>query len=133
MGDGLVLEQGTHSDLIAAGGAYARLVQAQKLRENRENRGDSDNSSTDVEETNDIEKEAREEVPLGRKNTGHSLASEIIEQKKAAASTGESKEHDMGLFTLLHRMGGLVRDQRKKYLIGAVFACSKWRIWPATS
>ena len=32
MGDGRVLEQGTHWELIAKEGHYARLVQAQKLR-----------------------------------------------------------------------------------------------------
>ena len=47
MGDGLVLESGTHNDLIQGGGAYARLVQAQKLHGGRENtaRVDSDDVS----------------------------------------------------------------------------------------
>ena len=36
MGDGLVLEQGTHDELIRADGAYAKLVQAQKLRDHAE-------------------------------------------------------------------------------------------------
>ena len=82
MGDGLVLESGTHNDLIQGGGAYARLVQAQKLHGGRENtaRVDSDDVSEDSGHT--VKKEAPEEIPLGRKNTGHSLTSENLEQKR---------------------------------------------------
>ena len=36
MGDGRVLEQGTHWELIAKEGHYARLVQAQKIHESEE-------------------------------------------------------------------------------------------------
>lgn len=123
MGEGLVLESGTHSDLIEADGAYARLVQAQKLREGRETGGvDSDGVS---EDKHDIEKEAREEIPLGRKNTGHSLASEILEQKRKAmeASGQNGEEEALGIFYLFRRMAPLVRDQWKNYLLGAMFAC----------
>jgi len=121
MGDGLVLESGTHNDLIQAGGAYARLVQAQKLREGHENSAlvESDNVSE-----HDMEKAAREEIPLGRKNTGHSLASEILEQKrKAMEASGQDKEEDLGLFYLFKRMAPLIRDQWKNYFLGAIFAC----------
>jgi len=122
MGDGLVLESGTHNDLIQAGGAYARLVQAQKLREGHENStpAESDNVSE-----HDMDKEAREEIPLGRKNTGHSLASEILEQKrKAMEASGQDKDgEDLGLFYLFKRMAPLIRDQWKNYFLGAIFAC----------
>jgi ATP-binding cassette subfamily B (MDR/TAP) protein 1 len=59
MGDGLVLESGTHDDLLQVDGAYARLVQAQKLREVAEGSDDavSDDSSDDAE----MEKVTRED------------------------------------------------------------------------
>lgn len=122
MGDGLVVEQGTHNELLQADGAYARLVQAQKLREQRPVLPDDD-SAASVDEHEDMEKLAREEVPLGRKNTGRSLASDILEQKRQAAAA-EKEKGDLSLFTLFIRMGKLIREQWKNYFFGAVFASS---------
>lgn len=124
MGDGLVLESGSHNDLLQAEGAYARLVQAQKLREGNEQsalQGDSDSVS---EEGNvDMEKAAREEIPLGRKNTQQSLASEILEQRRKD-NAGRKEDDDYSLFYLFKRMAPLVRDQWRNYLFGSIFACS---------
>ena len=125
MGEGLVLESGTHNELIQAGGAYARLVQSQKLREGREGREssgvlDADNDSE--ESSHSIEKEIREEIPLGRKNTGHSLASEVLEQKQEAMGENEN-EKDYDLPYLFKRMFLIIRDRWKNYFFGAVFAC----------
>ncbi|TFK40835.1 P-loop containing nucleoside triphosphate hydrolase protein [Crucibulum laeve] len=132
MGDGLVLEHGSHNELLQADGAYARLVQAQRLRETRDQAavagGDSD-STAGSSEQEDMEKAAREEIPLGRKNTGHSLASEILEQKRQVQ--GEKKEEDLGLITLFSRMGLLIRDQWKNYIIGSIFACMTGMVYPA--
>ena len=125
MGDGLVLESGTHNDLIQGDGAYARLVRAQKLREGRENtaRVDSDDVSEDSGHT--VKNDAPEEIPLGRKNTGRSLASEILEQKRQQMKASDQNEEGeaYSLFYLFRRMSTLVRDQWRNYLIGAVFAC----------
>ena len=125
MGEGLVLESGTHSDLIQAEGAYARLVQAQKLREGERGGTNSKADTDDVSEESEdhMGKELYEEIPLGRKNTGHSLASEILEQKRQAMQGHKEKEEAYGLFYLFRRMSVLVRDQWKFYFIGSVFAC----------
>jgi ATP-binding cassette subfamily B (MDR/TAP) protein 1 len=125
MGEGLVLESGTHNDLIQAGGAYARLVQSQKLREGRDGREssgllDTDNASDDSGHS--IEKEFCEEVPLDRKNTGHSLASDVLKQKQQAMGENE-KEKDHELPYLFRRMLLIVRDQWRNYSFGVVFAC----------
>ena len=125
MGEGLVLESGTHHDLIQAGGAYARLVQSQKLREGREGRERSDVLDADdasEESGHSIEKEIREEIPLGRKNTEHSLASEVLEQKQEAMGKN-GKEKDYDLPYLFKRMFLIIRDRWKNYFFGAVFAC----------
>jgi ATP-binding cassette subfamily B (MDR/TAP) protein 1 len=120
MGDGLVLEKGTHEELFSSGGAYAALVQAQKLREASETTQVEDDASTS--EPEDMEKLAREEVPLGRKNTGQSLASEILEQR--GRTQQEKKEGDHSLPYLFMRMGEINRDGWQRYLIGGVAACS---------
>lgn len=130
MGDGLVLESGTHDELLSTEGAYARLVQAQRLRESKDS-GDGDESNDD--EPEDMEKVAREEIPLGRKNTSHSLASEILEQKRQAREQSgvKDKEDDYSMFTLFSRMAPLIRDQWRNYLLGAVFASATGMVYPA--
>jgi ATP-binding cassette subfamily B (MDR/TAP) protein 1 len=134
MGNGVVLEQGTHSELLRDGnGPYSRLVTAQKLRDKRDVDGkDSDsidNAASD--EAEDMEKKAREEIPLGRKNTGPSLASDIIEQQKQDARGGEDDHDDHGLFYLFMRMGKLNRDGWSSYAFGAVAAIMTGLVYPA--
>ena len=126
MGEGRVLESGTHNDLIQAGGVYARLVQSQKLREGRERRSqllDADNASEDFRHS--MEKEVQEKIPLGRKNTEHSLASDILEQKRQAmgASGKNENEKDYDLPYLFRRMFLIIRDRWQNYFFGFVFAC----------
>ncbi|KAG6837188.1 hypothetical protein H0H93_013415 [Arthromyces matolae] len=130
MGDGLVLESGNHEELIAKEGAYARLVQAQRLREAKESSAVAGADSSDTEEREDMEKLAREEVPLGRKNTGRSLASEIIEQRQKARE-GAKEEGDHNLLYLFKRMGALNRAQWKSYLFGAACATVTGMVYPA--
>ena len=125
MGEGLVLESGTHHDLIQAGGAYARLVQSQKLREGGEGHESSDVLDADNASEgsgHSIEKEIREEIPLGRKSTEHSLTNEGLEQKQKAMGENE-KEKDHDLPYLFKRMYFIMRDLWKTYFFGAVFAC----------
>ena len=127
MDDGIVIESGTHDDLLQANGAYARLVQTQRLREGRERSGkDSDNDSEDSGP--DTEEDAAEEILLVRKNTGRSLASEILEQRRQATED-QSKRGDYGLFYLAKRMSVFFRDQWRNYFFGAVFACRKYMIF----
>jgi len=115
-----VLESGTHEDLLAMNGAYTRLVQAQKLRE-----GNGEQYSTEGSELGetpvDMEKAAREEIPLGRRSTRQSLASEILEQRRNADGAGK-KEEEFGFTYIFMRMAGLIRDQWKNYILGSLFA-----------
>lgn len=120
MDDGIVLESGTHTQLLAADGPYARLVHSQKLRE--ESDGADDNDSEGPQK--DMEKIARDEIPLGRRNSGHSVASEVLE-KKRLESEANKKDDDYSLFYLFKRMGAILRDHWKFYIIGALFACSE--------
>jgi len=119
MGEGLVLESGSHHELLSANGAYAAFVQAQELREAKETARDQGGNSKSAE---DLEKVIHEDVPLGRKNTGKSLASELIEQKRIIAEASEVKVN-YSLFYLCKRMGMIMKDHWSKYLVGSIAAC----------
>ncbi|KAI0032067.1 P-loop containing nucleoside triphosphate hydrolase protein [Vararia minispora EC-137] len=143
MGNGVVLEKGRHEELLQnEDGPYAKLVQAQKLREAvgpdvaasdgiDEDDDESTNASGagDIEKDKDYEKEAAEEVPLGRSNTRQSLASQILEQRRKERE-GE-KEKNFSLYYLFKRMGYINRAQWKQYLAGALFAILTGAVYPS--
>ncbi|KAI0305296.1 multidrug resistance protein 1 [Multifurca ochricompacta] len=133
MGDGIILERGRHNELLRnEDGPYARLVAAQKLRETREV-VDTDVTEQAFDETTetpaDIEKEILEEVPLGRSNTHRSLASEILEQRRAGNPLQREKEY--GMFYLFKRMGVINKGEWRKYLFGTLFAIATGCVFPA--
>ncbi|KAI0284634.1 P-loop containing nucleoside triphosphate hydrolase protein [Russula aff. rugulosa BPL654] len=137
MGGGVVLERGKHDELLSnEDGAYSRLVAAQRLREARDeiHVGDEvtigqESCEKAVESSADIEKAAMEEVPLGRRNTSRSLASEIIEKREAQGSSKQEKEHSM--LYLFKRMGRINRGEWKQYLLGTIFAIATGAVFPA--
>ncbi|KAG1885118.1 P-loop containing nucleoside triphosphate hydrolase protein [Suillus subluteus] len=130
MGDGLVLEQGTHDELLAdENGAYARLVQAQKLRESREGQNDESTKIAGSEE--DMEKAVEEEIPLDRKHTNHSVTSDIVNKRSEEKAKTEINEDEYSLFYLFKRMGGLNREGLYRYVIGTFFAMCTGAVYPA--
>ncbi|KAF8506439.1 P-loop containing nucleoside triphosphate hydrolase protein [Gautieria morchelliformis] len=133
MGEGVVVERGTHSQLLQSDGAYARLVQAQKLREGNEREAGRDDDTLEGSDANEeqdaIEKEAQEEVPLGRRETGsRSLASEILEKRKVEE---RHKEKIYSLPYLFMRMGRINRETWNWYSIGTCFAIMTGMVYPA--
>jgi ATP-binding cassette subfamily B (MDR/TAP) protein 1 len=128
MGEGLVLEQGTHNELLNdENSAYARLVAAQKLRESQQRtEGDSEDVAKEAEE---MEKAVREEIPLGRKNTGqHSLASELIDKR---LEHKKEQESEYSLIYLFKRIGLLHRVSWKNYFLGSICAIGTGCVYPS--
>jgi ATP-binding cassette subfamily B (MDR/TAP) protein 1 len=128
MGEGVVLEQGTHNELLAnENGAYARLVQSQKLREAAEITEAAETGEPLEQTPEDFEKAALEEIPLGGKNTGRSLASEIIEQKQ---QEGLVEQKAYGIIYLFRRMGRINKGNWKNYVVGGIGAVVTGLVFP---
>ncbi|KAL1744419.1 ste6-like protein [Schizophyllum fasciatum] len=132
MGDGLVLEQGTHNELLEREGAYARLVQAQKIREAAEPTRDETDGEVSVEENApaDMEKAAAEEIPLGRQQSnvsGRSLASEMLEKRAAEKAGKKQKYTTMQLF---RRMAAINSDSYDLYVVGIIAAIATGAVYP---
>ena len=135
MGGGAVLERGKHDELLSnEDGPYARLVAAQRLREARDEIDISGVIPVEQESCEkagsiaDIEKAAMEEIPLGRRNTSRSLASEIIEQRKEQGSSNREKSYSM--YYLFKRMGRINKGEWKHYLFGTIFAIGNYFHFP---
>ncbi|KAJ2926584.1 hypothetical protein H1R20_g10519, partial [Candolleomyces eurysporus] len=131
MGDGLVLESGTHSELLANDGAYARLVHSQRLRESQDALHIEDLDDLDVKgDGQDVEKVAKDEISLGRKHSQHSLASQVLEERQLAASKRD-KEPEYSLFYLFKRFGAIIKDQWLRYLFAFAAAAASGCAYPA--
>lgn len=154
MGSGVVLESGTHHELLQdPESSYSKLVAAQRLRESNEEVDDThlSGSSSEVdlvalEKANaqreldekeqlrrELEEEALAEMPLGRKNTSRSLASEILEQRAKAREVPAKKggDPDYSLYYLFLRMGKIQGEVWKSYAFGSIFAIMSGMIYPA--
>lgn len=66
-----------------------------------------------------------------RQNTGRSLASEILEQKKKAGVFDRYEGKEYGLTYLFKRMGRLQGDVWKSYAVGLAFAAAAGMIYPS--
>ena len=126
MGDGLILESGTHAELLHdANSPYARLVAAQRLRESQVEEDETETSADDEE---DIEKAVRDEIPLGRQNSSHSLASEIIERNQQQE---KKKKKHYNIPYLFKRIGSLNPKGYKAYIVGSLAAICTGLVHPA--
>lgn len=126
LGDGELIEHGTHTELLNANGAYARLVKAQTLREAEEVRSiDEDSSSVDEAGIEKAEEKmvAPEDADLERQKTRHSLASDIIRQKKG---TKDAEAERMSITTVFSRLVKVGKDQWTVYAWGVLFAARKY-------
>jgi ATP-binding cassette subfamily B (MDR/TAP) protein 1 len=126
MGEGIILESGTHHQLLRKNGAYARLVAAQRLKDSHVQEDESGSSIAD--DVEDMERAAREEIPHRRGGSTRSLASEIIEKKK---QPGQERQKDYGLFYLFKRMGSLNPPGYKEYFFGSCAAICTGMVYPA--
>jgi len=124
MGDGLVLEAGTHSELMNKNGAYARLVHAQTLKERVEGSGATGSQEIVVEE------ETNATTPRRRRNTARSVASEVLERRLTDTEANKPPA-TYSMFQLFKRMGLLAKDQWGHYSIGFIAATCECSATPS--
>ncbi|PWN25584.1 putative Leptomycin B resistance protein pmd1 [Jaminaea rosea] len=130
MGKGEILEQGSHSELLAANGAYAGLVDAQKISANEEASNlYNDDGQIDEQE---VAKEAKAEMPAGLDRTfsKKSIASVVL-GRKADEEAGR-KEHKMGTLYCLYRL--LLINRRYAltlYLPAVLCSVASGAVYPA--
>ena len=137
MGSGEVLESGTHQELLRdPNGPYAKLVQAQRLRDAERRDAtevvadeaiDDDLSIQKQKEANALENAAAQGEPLGRTHTERSLASEILEERHKTYDHTAQRQYT--LYESLRRMAILNRHSQKYYYIGAVAAMATGTIF----
>lgn len=112
MGDGLLLESGTHTELLRKRGTYTRLVEAQRLREG----GSAVDSETKHEAGMD------KKIPADRKPTRPSLANDVDQVNVGASNTPE-KDHSLRY--IIKRIAPLCREQRYNYILAVSLAAGK--------
>lgn len=131
MGDGGLIEAGTHDELLRdEDGAYAKLVNAQKLKEQQGeiavvNESDVPEEDIKIEE---IEKEKAESIRsdsksqgLERVSTSRSLASEVLSRRNQARK-GTDEDTHYGLVYLFKRMGAINKEGANVYIVGSLAA-----------
>ncbi|KII86803.1 hypothetical protein PLICRDRAFT_43464 [Plicaturopsis crispa FD-325 SS-3] len=129
MGDGLVLEQGTHSELLAnPDGPYSRLVQTQRLREQKD-AVEKDGIDSDAGSVKETEKVQKDNMPLARWPTEHSLAGKRQKELGPVEKKGGNPDHSLPY--LFMRIGKLNREGWLSYGIGSIFAIMSGMVYPA--
>ncbi|KAF8833813.1 P-loop containing nucleoside triphosphate hydrolase protein, partial [Paxillus ammoniavirescens] len=131
MEGGLVSEQGTHAELLGyENGAYSRLVHAQTLRENKDKQDSDIDANLSASAQVDMKGVVEDEVPLGRKDTNYSIASDPIQERSQQMQQNEVHDDDYTLFYLFVRIGVLNREVLWRYAVGAMFAIATGMFFP---
>ncbi|SPO30387.1 probable Leptomycin B resistance protein pmd1 [Ustilago trichophora] len=154
MGKGVILETGKHDELLALNGAYAQLVDAQKIRakvvtqvseeidddEEAEPKFVASNAQVPLA-TNDTEKallreEAKAEMPAGleKSATRGSVASAILAQRQREQEAEKENEKIPSIFYLLYRLAKINRDHvLSLYLPGVIASICSGAAYPCFS
>ncbi|GAC94191.1 multidrug resistance protein [Pseudozyma hubeiensis SY62] len=154
MGKGVILETGKHDELLELNGAYAQLVDAQKIRakvgskvvDDEEDLAASDKfvasnakvpvATTDSEKAA-VRQEAKAEMPAGLEKSGtrQSVASAILQQReREQAAKDKENEKIPSIFYLLYRLAKINGDHvLSLYLPGVIASICSGAAYPCFS
>ncbi|KAF9242532.1 P-loop containing nucleoside triphosphate hydrolase protein [Melanogaster broomeanus] len=76
------------------------------------------------------EKASEDEVPLGRKNTNHSIGSDLAQKKSQEMKDSAVNGDDYGMFHLFVRVGSLNREELWRYVLGSMLAIVTGMVYP---
>ncbi|KAH7103350.1 multidrug resistance protein 1 [Auriculariales sp. MPI-PUGE-AT-0066] len=131
VGAGEILEHGTHEELINdANGPYARLVEAQRLRESTAHSDPTSGTATPAMVEEVAPEDIKREIPLGRRTSSvASVTSEVLKHKQAQDAL--EKDRDYGLVYLFRRMGRINRTEWRSYFLGGFFSLCVGAVYPS--
>lgn len=130
MSEGTIIEQGAHDQLLEKKGAYFKLVEAQRISAEREERNAAETSSLDETEEHLVkvltEKNSKIVATdpadlefgnsIGRSVTEHSVSSDVLQGKNVGSKTNYS------LWTLIKLVGSFNKKETHLMLIGLAFS-----------
>ncbi|KAJ0118657.1 ABC transporter [Diaporthe amygdali] len=128
MAKGRIIEQGTHSSLLAANGAYARLVQAQTLT-STSNADVSDTSSTSDEEEEGRKEQEQTEIELTRSLTRYATADRLHLQRLSERDNYENFKQ-YGLFVTVINMVRMTPELNRAYAAVALLCVAASGVFP---
>lgn len=141
MGEGEIIEQGTHYSLLAdENGAYAKLVANQKLSQQA-----ADHLPEDVEADVIDEDEVfvpgpasplasprdEKQLKLIRSTTGRSIASQILEQQRLKREEIDKRRDKIPFMKLFIRLLKLNKEYWPSYVLGTLGAIASGLVYPA--
>lgn len=131
MGGGEILEQGTHNSLLDGNGAYAALVQNQKLNQYQPG---VDIPAEDLEPAGSPTAEKTQFPGLDRALTGRSLASAKMDEIRARQEQAEADADRIpNAWKLYGRLLKINRDDKWLYVAGTIGAIGAGTVYPALS
>ncbi|WOO85368.1 Sophorolipid transporter [Vanrija pseudolonga] len=137
MGGGEIIEQGTHNSLLEdEHGAYFKLVTNQKLQQEAADHMAQtyDEDGDSIDEVDKIQpvpgSPVSEKVSLHRHVTGRSIASQILEQRRAERDAFSSPYDRKGFFALFGRLLKLNGPHWRWYVGGVAGSVASGMVFP---
>ncbi|KAL1409886.1 GTPase-activating protein [Vanrija albida] len=138
MGEGEILEEGTHYSLLAdENGAYAKLVANQKLSQQAADHLPDDVEAEDTTDEDDIivpgpaSPMKEKHLHLTRSITGRSISSQILEQQRMKREEIGKRRDKIPFMKLFIRLLKFNREYWLTYVVGTLGAVAAGLVYPA--
>jgi ATP-binding cassette subfamily B (MDR/TAP) protein 1 len=129
MGEGQIIEEGTHNSLLEGGGPYAALVKNQMLQKEAAEHAAAD---VDVDDDDSSDDDDADKV-LRRHVTGRSVASQVLEKRRADRDAIDQTYGKAGFFKLFVRLLRLNSEHWRWYLAGTIGSVCSGMVYPVIS